>query len=725
MNQDGFLIVENRIKEQKEICLWLLTMLSALGTMGVVLMTFVENPIWWLMVLMLVLSMVVLAWPQRRIRRLLFWGAMIALVCYLTILGGLFRSGVLQLANNMIALYNYNTGSELYYYVIPQEWDENLAFQVFMCLLTVIIVTCLYGLLKQKRVGVFVLANLLVVILSIFFKNQQALVMCVFCCMAIPAAIMWSQAKEERTLFIFMSVGLLCGSVISFGYMLGGEYQSNLTVAKIKSAMVQQADAMRYGEIDAPQGDLGKAASFSGGEMERLCVTASSPEMFYLKGYVGGEYKENTWRDIDMTHYAGEYEGMFDWMSKRNFYPMSQNSSYITLLKNDNGIGITSKTVDVTLENVGANEKYMYIPYGLHTDDIQLLPQMNKDLNVYAEDTDVVTFHVDTYDTATAFALENPGWMNTAEATEESASFRDAQVEYRTFVYENYLDIEENYKVYFDRELKGVNLNGYVTITNKIREWLEDEKTLSDTLETNDYLLYFMERTKKGNSCYYASAATLMYRYFGIPARYVEGYLADLRDVEENVQGYQKMLTGQDVHAWVEIYKDGIGWIPVEVTPGFYSELEMQQQSVVRQEIQQEEEMEEEREKKRKVRYENITDELVTAVVSIFVVVLLGLIIRRKVICCIRICKLSGAREGQITTIIRFIKQLLQFSNQTEETMPEDVTDILRKYRFYERGISEEEYAVLKGYAYNMQQSIFRAQDRKGKMRMQYIWALI
>ena len=29
-------------------------------------------------------------------------------------------------------------------------------------------------------------------------------------------------------------------------------------------------------------------------------------------------------------------------------------------------------------------------------------------------------------------------------------------------------------------------------------------------------------------------------------------------------------VTGQQAHAWVEVYFDGIGWLPVDVTPGYY-----------------------------------------------------------------------------------------------------------------------------------------------------------
>lgn len=55
----------------------------------------------------------------------------------------------------------------------------------------------------------------------------------------------------------------------------------------------------------------------------------------------------------------------------------------------------------------------------------------------------------------------------------------------------------------------------------------------------------------------------MLFRGVGVPARYVEGVAARLPHyTDKTVQ-----LKDKNAHAWVEIYCDDIGWLPVEVTP--------------------------------------------------------------------------------------------------------------------------------------------------------------
>ena len=39
-------------------------------------------------------------------------------------------------------------------------------------------------------------------------------------------------------------------------------------------------------------------------------------------------------------------------------------------------------------------------------------------------------------------------------------------------------------------------------------------------------------------------------------------------------------LTGKDSHAWVEVYFDGVGWLSLDVTPGYYYDAVSLQQMI-------------------------------------------------------------------------------------------------------------------------------------------------
>jgi transglutaminase-like putative cysteine protease len=60
---------------------------------------------------------------------------------------------------------------------------------------------------------------------------------------------------------------------------------------------------------------------------------------------------------------------------------------------------------------------------------------------------------------------------------------------------------------------------------------------------------------------YFASAAALMMRCAGIPARFVTGYYAHEREAGETV------VRGRDAHAWTEAWIEGTGWVTIDATP--------------------------------------------------------------------------------------------------------------------------------------------------------------
>lgn len=72
----------------------------------------------------------------------------------------------------------------------------------------------------------------------------------------------------------------------------------------------------------------------------------------------------------------------------------------------------------------------------------------------------------------------------------------------------------------------------------------------------------------EGYCQHFATAATLMLRLYGVPARYVTGFALAADSFEERADGtWTATAEGANAHAWVEVYTAELGWVPVEMTP--------------------------------------------------------------------------------------------------------------------------------------------------------------
>lgn len=104
-------------------------------------------------------------------------------------------------------------------------------------------------------------------------------------------------------------------------------------------------------------------------------------------------------------------------------------------------------------------------------------------------------------------------------------------------------------------------------ITAYIRTWLNTncwyDTNASQAPDGTDPIHYFLYESKSGYSVQFASAATLMFRMFGLPARYVVGYAAPQSLFTQQADGsWHAVLQDDNAHAWAEVYIDGQGWTP-------------------------------------------------------------------------------------------------------------------------------------------------------------------
>lgn len=103
-----------------------------------------------------------------------------------------------------------------------------------------------------------------------------------------------------------------------------------------------------------------------------------------------------------------------------------------------------------------------------------------------------------------------------------------------------------------------------------------------------DYISHFLLESRKGYCAHFASAAAMLFRQMGIPARYAEGYafsyaavvengeLVEGADYDDYYRGFSEIgataliqieIPDAYAHAWVEIYDSERGWIVVDPTP--------------------------------------------------------------------------------------------------------------------------------------------------------------
>lgn len=88
-----------------------------------------------------------------------------------------------------------------------------------------------------------------------------------------------------------------------------------------------------------------------------------------------------------------------------------------------------------------------------------------------------------------------------------------------------------------------------------------DLKTQRMPKKAKDFAQWFLEDSDTGYCVHFATAATVLLKAAGIPARYVTGYMVQVKkDVPATV-------TGNDAHAWVEYWLQGFGWTVLECTP--------------------------------------------------------------------------------------------------------------------------------------------------------------
>ena len=141
--------------------------------------------------------------------------------------------------------------------------------------------------------------------------------------------------------------------------------------------------------------------------------------------------------------------------------------------------------------------------------------------------------------------------------------------DYRKYVYDSYTAVPDGTREYMDGIIaaQGFDKTDFAACIANVAAFVRGSATYNKDYDRaldneSDIAVAFLDKYKAGICQHYATAATLLYRALGIPARYTIGYTGSV------IGGEWTSVTGENAHAWVEVYADGAGWVNVEVTGG-------------------------------------------------------------------------------------------------------------------------------------------------------------
>ncbi len=294
-------------------------------------------------------------------------------------------------------------------------------------------------------------------------------------------------------------------------------------------------------EYTAGFNESGKIGSFRGELTSQkddasslLSVMDERNGYIYLRLKSFGGYAGNTW------HEATEYSEMLSGRYSANYL------ASLALFNNTRELKISSKN------------PYFFMPYyTLAQDTTNHIGQVSDVIYTGTENASLETLYTLYY--------KDYDYSSHLSLPEEYAEFEKA---YRAFVYSQYLILDDETRAYMDSIIEDQNLfdNNIEAILNAARyiqnsavyqidynEDLDNEKNVA---------LAFLEYYREGTSQHFATALTLLYRAMGIPARYTIGYATPTIE-DEWVE-----VDRSRIHAWVEVYIDGVGWIEIEATGG-------------------------------------------------------------------------------------------------------------------------------------------------------------
>lgn len=315
-------------------------------------------------------------------------------------------------------------------------------------------------------------------------------------------------------------------------------------------------------------GSISTGNNYQTGAKQITLTTQRKPEEdVYLVGYRGGEYTGNNWNKADDTRICNELDKTKGsvYAGYSTIYSTSEVFGNLYYLSNyiikGNGLAVSKdkdRRLQLDIEYTSGKNNIMLDTY---CSNLYLAQKNNDDKYsvMYYEQKDMVSSW-------------NSGSITDLTQKSRLGDYTNVQSNYKTAMKPYYTQYSEEIT---PRLASYVNDNPFSSLGEKttfILYTLMSNTSYTRTpgimLGNTDVADKFLFESKRGYCVHYATVATLMYRMYGIPARYVTGFKVSADSFKENEQGQWSVdVTDARQHAWTEIFIDNYGWVPVDVTP--------------------------------------------------------------------------------------------------------------------------------------------------------------
>ncbi len=454
-----------------------------------------------------------------------------------------------------VMIETYRQFSTLTFYTLPSSIDskgELLALFMLLSLLFLFVIALFDHLIngcRWLRTSAFLLILLLIPCLlhhvtqpvTIFALSLWIFVLLI---QRIPSSL----TKFSYAFFVTGLSILLTVTTLIIPKEVLWEHNESIREQTVSKALNQLQTLLNNTKID--QIDLAKAGNrhYAGAIHLQL---EGEPQTYYLHTFSGSRYVDNQWKMFSDATYDSrdlDYEAVYE-STLLQFDPTNA-----TLLSYQEQPLSSHKVV---IEDY-RGDNHQALPYYLASLDCAIHPQYD---SFSMRDNEQRDYQYQVWDPSSYATYQKDAY-----------TYPNTESDYGKFVNAFYTQLDEK-----DRDLfSDLQLNNprYFSlkqaslqeVSEYIQSYLSQNATYTlspgNLPEGKDFLTYFLTESHQGYCVHYATAATLMLRYYGFPARYVEGY----RITAEDFQGNYANIRDFHAHAWVEVYDDILGWIPLEFT---------------------------------------------------------------------------------------------------------------------------------------------------------------